>query len=129
LLKSFPENFQVLLKPPIPETTPYLEYHTAANHLFFELNRLYGDFNIKAVLHFHMYFSGHGVDQDFVEAAFWFHKAAEQDNVSAQFTLGFMYEWGRGVTKNLVASNKCLRIARGQVFSKVQKRMKPKKID
>jgi hypothetical protein len=52
LLKSSPDNFQVLLKVPIPEAV-LLEYHTAANSLFRELNRLYGDPAIKAVHHFH----------------------------------------------------------------------------
>lgn len=47
-----------------------------------------------------MYFSGHGVKQDDVEAVKWFTKAAEQGVADAQNTLGWMYQNGRGISKD-----------------------------
>ncbi|NMC96745.1 MAG: sel1 repeat family protein, partial [Deltaproteobacteria bacterium] len=40
------------------------------------------------------YFFGEGVPRDFAEAIKWYQKAALQDNVDAQFTLGGIYEEG-----------------------------------
>jgi len=47
-----------------------------------------------------MYLTGRGVEQDDVQAVYWYRKAAEQGNASAQFTLGGMYDYGRGVTND-----------------------------
>ncbi len=46
------------------------------------------------------YYVGKGVPQDYVEATFWWHKAAEQGHTDAQFNLGFCYVRGDGVPKN-----------------------------
>ena len=43
------------------------------------------------------YFNGEGVAQDYVEAVKWYRLAAEQGYAPAQFNLGEMYEWGRGM--------------------------------
>jgi len=43
------------------------------------------------------YWSGDQVAQDYVQAARWFHLAAEQGNVAAQAMLGNCYQAGRGV--------------------------------
>jgi len=43
------------------------------------------------------YYSGEGVPQDCIQAFQWFQKAAEQDHVVAQLSLGVMYDAGRGV--------------------------------
>ena len=40
------------------------------------------------------------VDQDFAEAAKWSRLAAEQGDASAQFNLGLMYQYGRGVLQD-----------------------------
>jgi uncharacterized protein len=37
-----------------------------------------------------IYRDGHGVPQDYTEAASWFRKAADQDSPVAQFNLGFL---------------------------------------
>ena len=47
-----------------------------------------------------MYFLGHGVGKDEVEAAKWVRKSAEADNTHAQFNLGLMYTEGHGVSKD-----------------------------
>ena len=44
---------------------------------------------------------GHaGVQQDYVEAAKWYRKAAEQGNASAQAVLGHLYRTGEGVQQD-----------------------------
>jgi hypothetical protein len=46
------------------------------------------------------YFYGKGVPQDYVGAAKWFHKAADQGLLEAQYTLGACYAKGEGVPQN-----------------------------
>jgi len=43
---------------------------------------------------------GLGVDRDLVEAARWFHKAADRGNPEAQCQLGFLYHMGSGVPRD-----------------------------
>ena len=43
-----------------------------------------------------MYALGQGVEQDDVQAAYWYRKAAEEDLPEAQYELGNMYATGRG---------------------------------
>ena len=43
-----------------------------------------------------------GVPKDYVEAAKWYHKTADQGDSSAQISLGMMYEHGAGVKQDLV---------------------------
>jgi len=47
-----------------------------------------------------MYKSGACVSQDYVKAAFWYRKSAEQDHSRGQANLGFLFENGLGVEKN-----------------------------
>ena len=47
-----------------------------------------------------MYHNGHGVKQDYTQAADWFRKAAEQGDVDSQFNLGIMYYQGLGVRQD-----------------------------
>jgi hypothetical protein len=47
-----------------------------------------------------LYDQGHGVPQDYAQAAIWYRRAAEQGNVAAQANLSKLYEDGRGVLKN-----------------------------
>jgi hypothetical protein len=49
-----------------------------------------------------MYDNGLGVIQDYAEAVYWYRKAAEQGDASAQTNLGFMYENGRGLLQDAV---------------------------
>ena len=47
-----------------------------------------------------MYLRGHGVSQDYDEAAQWFRKAAERRVKQAQFRLAELYMQGRGVPRD-----------------------------
>lgn len=47
-----------------------------------------------------MYMSGIGVNQDYAEAAKWYHMAAEQGVTKAQYWLGLMYENSMGVKQD-----------------------------
>jgi hypothetical protein len=47
-----------------------------------------------------MYHSGHGVPQDYAQAAYWYGKAADQGNANAQYNLGSLYYLGRGVPQD-----------------------------
>src|SRR4029077_5458753 len=48
---------------------------------------------------------GADVPQDDAEAVKWYRKSADGGNGSAQFTLGSMYEWGRGVEPDNVQAD------------------------
>ena len=54
---------------------------------------------------------GHGVVQNYEEAAAWYRRAAEQGHSSAQYYIGFMYESGRGVPKNNIIAHMWFDIA------------------
>lgn len=53
-----------------------------------------------------MYNRGHGVPQDYKEAARWYRKAAEQGDPDGQFELGSRYSHGLGVPKDVKESIK-----------------------
>lgn len=40
-----------------------------------------------------------GMEKDFAKGAEWLTKAALQGNAPAQYNLGRMYQWGKGVKK------------------------------
>jgi TPR repeat protein len=44
--------------------------------------------------------TGQGAPKDFAEARRWFRAAADQDNASAQFSLGVLYDNGYGVPQD-----------------------------
>jgi len=48
--------------------------------------------------------SGEGAAQDFVQAAQWYRKAAEQSHSLAQFNLGTMYANGQGMSRDAAQS-------------------------
>ncbi len=48
--------------------------------------------------------SGKGAGLDYVQAAEWYRKAAEQNHFLAQFNLGMMYAYGQGVPRDAVQS-------------------------
>ncbi len=61
------------------------------------------------------FFSGTlGVVKDEAEAVKWFRKAAEQNVVDAQFSLGVCYDSGEGVAKDEVEAYKWWLLAAGQ---------------
>ena len=64
-----------------------------------------------------MYDNGLGVKQDYVAAAQWYRKAAEQGNAPAQSNLGIMYENGRGVEKDPAQAVEWYRKAAEQGFA------------
>ena len=47
-----------------------------------------------------LYHDGKGVDQNYVQAAYWYRKAAEQGHNKAQLYLGVLYSKGYGVPRN-----------------------------
>ncbi|HED17600.1 MAG TPA: hypothetical protein ENI64_12405 [Gammaproteobacteria bacterium] len=47
-----------------------------------------------------MYHEGKGVEQDYLQAAYWFRAASNQGHAKAQFNLGNAYKHGRGVKKD-----------------------------
>ncbi|MCB1130488.1 MAG: SEL1-like repeat protein [Verrucomicrobiae bacterium] len=52
------------------------------------------------------YYKGHGVPQDYGEAARWYRKAADQGHSTAQLALGDMYFEGHGFDRNLAEAAK-----------------------
>ena len=46
------------------------------------------------------YSKGKGVEQDYVQAVYWYRKAAQQGDPDAQINLGFRYAHGEGVEKD-----------------------------
>ena len=61
-----------------------------------------------------MYSNGQGVPQDYVEAARWYRKAADQGDAEAQYGLGFMYYQGKGVPHDYVEAARWYRKAAEQ---------------
>jgi TPR repeat protein len=47
-----------------------------------------------------MYYYGKGLPKDYVEAARWFLKSAEQRNINAQFSIASMYYYGKGLPQD-----------------------------
>jgi TPR repeat protein len=60
--------------------------------------------------------NGCGIAQNYVEAAQWFTKAADEGLAEAQFKLGTMYENGRGVAKNTEVAAKWYKEAAEQDY-------------
>jgi TPR repeat protein len=59
-----------------------------------------GDIEAQMTLGF-AYLEGEGVEQDDIEASYWFLLAAEEDHPDAQYILGAMIQLGRGFTQDL----------------------------
>jgi len=53
-----------------------------------------------------MFYEGRGVVKSYVEALYWYHKAADQGSVEAQYNLALMYARGLGVAKDMEESAK-----------------------
>eukprot|EP00729_Bicosta_minor_P032685 gene32685-biopygen26488 len=67
-----------------------------------------------------MYRNGKGVDQDHVEAAKWYRKAAEAGHAAAQYNLGHMYRDGDGVEQDHVEAAKWFRKSAEAGFAMAQ---------
>lgn len=63
-----------------------------------------GDVNAQLYLGF-MYADGQGVPQNYIHAATWTRRAAEQGDDRAQNNLGVMYEDGHGVPQDFVQAH------------------------
>ena len=62
------------------------------------------------------YDHGRGVEQDFVEAAKWYRKAAYLGHAEAQFTLGVMHVDGQGVGQDYVLAHMWFNLSAAQEF-------------
>ena len=58
-----------------------------------------------------MYLEGHGVPQNYTEAANWFHKAAEQVHPASQYELGLLYLNARGRPQDYVLAHMWMSLA------------------
>ena len=66
------------------------------------------------------YFDGEGVPQDYVKAATWFHKSANQGYAEAQNNLGVCYDNGLGVQKDHLEAARWFVKAAEQGYAKAQ---------
>jgi uncharacterized protein len=66
------------------------------------------------------YDSGHGVPQNFAEAAKWYRLAAQQGHAVAQHNLGVSYETGQGVPQDFAEAAKWFRLAAEQRIAAAQ---------
>ncbi|MCK5195559.1 MAG: sel1 repeat family protein, partial [Desulfobulbaceae bacterium] len=73
-----------------------------------------GDVIVQINLASIFYYGSLGVPQDYREAAKWYRKAAEHGYVGGQYTLGFMYEYGKGVLQDYKEALKWYRQAAEQ---------------
>ena len=67
-----------------------------------------------------MYKQGHGVPQDFVQAAKWFQRAAKHGQGDAQFCLGELYQHGQGVKKDPAQAAKWFLKSASQGYGQAQ---------
>jgi uncharacterized protein len=69
---------------------------------------------VAAVLLGRLYSTGHGVPQNYYEAAKWFYRAADAGNGGAQYALGMLYNKGEGVRRDYVLSYMWLNLSAAQ---------------
>jgi hypothetical protein len=67
-----------------------------------------------------MYYLGNGVPQDYVEAAKWYRKAAEQGHAESQLLLGTMYFTGQGVAQDYVTAHMWFNLASAGLTGKTR---------
>lgn len=72
-----------------------------------------GDAKSQASLGY-LHYMGLGVSRDYVEAARWYRKAAEQNQIDALYILGNMYLFGHGLRKDPVKAYVLCEIALSQ---------------
>ena len=66
------------------------------------------------------YENGYGIEKDYKQATIYYHKAANQGLVEAQFNLGICYYNGYGVEKNPAEAVKWFRKAANQGDAQAQ---------
>jgi hypothetical protein len=67
-----------------------------------------------------MYHDGYGVHQDYLEAAKWYRRAAEQEHAGGQFNLGLMHWLGLGAPHDYAEAVRWFRRAADQGDEKAQ---------
>jgi hypothetical protein len=70
-----------------------------------------------------LYENGHGVPQDYEQAAAWYRKAADKGNAVAQFGLGSLYYGGHGVQQDYSEAYFWLNLAAARSKGKEQERV------
>jgi len=69
-----------------------------------------------------LYFHGHGVDADPVEALKWYRAAAEQGYARAQYRVAEIYEADQGIPQDLIQAHFWFSLAREQKYADSKKR-------
>src|SRR5208337_3329426 len=67
-----------------------------------------------------LYDFGHGVPQNYEQAALWYRKAADQGDAKAQTYLGILYDFGHGVPQNYEQAALWYRKAADQGYAAAQ---------
>jgi TPR repeat protein len=67
-----------------------------------------------------MYHDGHGVQQDYYKAKFWFEAASEHGDVVAKYNLGVLWEEGKGTPGDYNVAAGWYRLAAAQGFALAQ---------
>ncbi len=71
-----------------------------------------------------MYFKGFGVKQDYSTAIWWFRQSAMQNYSSAQYNLGYMYQYGLGVKQDIDTAIKWYTKAADQGYEQATDKLK-----
>jgi TPR repeat protein len=103
-LNSTDKPFEGAVLVPVDSLTPFEKTKARAEN---------GDAKAQSDLAW-MYWTGHGVQEDYQKALEWYQKAAVQGNRDAQTVLGLMYQNGEGVAKDDVEAAKWYRKAANQ---------------
>ena len=69
------------------------------------------------------YYYGHGVRQDYAEAAKWYRASADKGSADAEYSLGHMYQFGQGVRQNSRDAANWFLKAAAQGHAKARKRL------
>lgn len=70
-----------------------------------------------------MQVAGYGMDQDYVQAAYWYRQAADHGHAEAQFNLARLYAHGQGVPKDDKEAARWCRAAATHGFGPAQDRL------
>ena len=67
-----------------------------------------------------MYFNGAGVKQDKHEGFYWYLQAAMKDDSASMYSVGIIYEYGQGATKDMDKALAWLRKSAALGYKKAQ---------
>ena len=71
-----------------------------------------------------MYDQGDGIEQNKQKTAYWYTKAAEQNDSEAQYKLGIMYDKGDGVAQDKSLAKKYFKQSCDQGFERACNKLK-----